>query len=97
MEIDTEYLTLEKFGRGKNNVRCASRLRPALVSDRSKSRHTLRRGQQMACLCGLDVGQVLWILRQNKQQTRVLLPPGGQRGQDTFLLPFRSVWGLVKG
>ena len=79
METDTECSALEKFGRGKN-VRCASRLRPALVSDRSKSRHTLRRGQQMACLCGLGVGQVLWILRQNKQQTRVLLPPGGQRG-----------------
>lgn len=45
------------------NVRCASQLRPALVSDRSKSRHTLRCGQQMACLRGLGVGQVLRILR----------------------------------
>lgn len=52
----------------------------------------------MACLRGLGVGQVCEILKkQNKQQTRVLLLPGGQRGQDTFLLPFRSVWGLVKG
>lgn len=33
------------------------------MSDRSKSRHALRCGQQMACLYGLGVGQVLWILR----------------------------------
>lgn len=82
METDTECLALENIWQGQEDLRCVSQPRPALVSDRSKPRHTLRCGQQMACLCGLRVSQApVGPQRQNKQQTRVLLPPGGRKGQ----------------